>query len=202
MGLWANLHGSFTFGLAIATALGAEAFFTALPEDRSPRRALADVSSCGIWLRVHDAVRLRLDAADASGFYGQRGASLHTRMATAHIGYSRGPNMLMVLGVLFLAMFHGVRLPFWRLIMTIGLTYLMFAHVRFTALFAIVVRYCCRPRSPRNSRFCGYKTSSKRSGISLPVWSHLAAASSASLRLDPGRRRRIRRLWAVNLAEA
>ena len=50
-----------------------------------------------------------------------------------------GPNTFILLGLIFLAMFYGVRLPFWRLLTTIGLIYLMFAHVRFTALFAIVV---------------------------------------------------------------
>jgi hypothetical protein len=139
MGLWANLHGSFTFGLAIATALGAEAFFTALPEDRS-----------------HTGVRWLMFLLAAFGFacmtpygYGSMLPTLQVFMGNEALPYipewqpltlvTAWPNMLMVLGVLFLAMFHGVRLPFWRLIMTIGLTYLMFAHVRFTALFAIVV---------------------------------------------------------------
>jgi hypothetical protein len=44
----------------------------------------------------------------------------------------------MLLVLLFLALYHGVKLPFWRLSAFMFVLYLMLAHVRFTSLFAIV----------------------------------------------------------------
>ena len=137
--LWANIHGSFTFGLCIAAAMAVEAVFTAPPKDRS---------RTGVrWLIFFIAI-FGFACVTPYG-YGSMLPTLQVFWGNEALAYipewqplssdAAWPNMLMVLGLLFLAMFHGVRLPFWRLMITIGLTYLMFAHVRFTALFAIVV---------------------------------------------------------------
>jgi hypothetical protein len=139
MALWANLHGSFTFGLAIAAALAVEPFFTLQPEDR--RRVLLR------WV----IFLLAAFAFACMTPYGYRSMlpTLQVFLGNEALAYipewqpltldMLGPNTLILLGTLFLAMFYGVKLPFRRLLITIGLTYLMFAHVRFTALFALVV---------------------------------------------------------------
>ena len=44
----------------------------------------------------------------------------------------------MLLVLLFLALYRGVKIPLWRLLAFLFLLYLMLAHLRFASLFAIV----------------------------------------------------------------
>jgi hypothetical protein len=48
-----------------------------------------------------------------------------------------GINEIIILVLLFLTLYQGVKLPFWRLLLVLALIYLMFAHVRFAGLFAV-----------------------------------------------------------------
>jgi hypothetical protein len=52
-----------------------------------------------------------------------------------------GVNESIIFGLLFLTIYYGVKLRFWRVLCTIALVYLMFAHIRFAALFAIVAPF-------------------------------------------------------------
>ena len=134
--LWANLHGSFSFGLGIAIAFGAEAVFCSDVEER-PRAA-------SLWM-VFLVCRFGVACVTP---YGYRSLLVTLQVfggneALSHIGewrpvtlQSLGLNEFFLLALLFLALFSGLRVPAWRLLMVIGITYLMFAHIRFASLFA------------------------------------------------------------------
>jgi hypothetical protein len=139
MALWANLHGSFTFGLAIAAAMGVEAFFTAPPQVRfrtAMRWVVFLLAAFAFACMTPYGYRSMLPTLQI--FFGNEALAYIPEWQPLTLE-TLGPNTFILLGLLFLAMFYGVKLPIWRLLITIGLTYLMFAHVRFTALFAIVV---------------------------------------------------------------
>jgi hypothetical protein len=138
MTLWANIHGSFTFGLAIGAAFAAEAISTSTP---------------GLRLRTARRWAIFLIAALCSACvtpYGYRSMlpTFQVFFGNDALNYipewqplmleSTTPNNLILFGLIFLTMYYGVRVSFWRLITTTALIYLMFAHMRFTALFAIV----------------------------------------------------------------
>jgi hypothetical protein len=139
MTLWANVHGSFTFGLAIAGALAVEAFFSSPADQRfrtAGRWATFLVAAFAFVCITPYGIQPMLMTLQV--FVGND--ALHYiqewRPATPETLGVDGP---IILGLLFLALYHGVKLPLWRLLSIIGLVYLMFAHVRFAALFAIVV---------------------------------------------------------------
>jgi hypothetical protein len=138
MTLWANVHGSFTFGLAIGFAFAVEAFF----ESRTGAR-------------FHTARRWVIFLVASLGFacitpYGYRPILMTFKVFSENDALhfvnewrpvtleAFGTNEMIICLLFFLTLYHGVKLPFWRLIFTIGLVSLMFAHVRFSALFAIV----------------------------------------------------------------
>lgn len=138
MALWANLHGSFTFGLAIGGALAAEAVFDG-PADQLLQRGLrwgaflvaALVAACVT------PYGFRPILTTFQVFIGNDALNYVQEWRPATLE-SIGVNELSIFGLLILTLHFGVKLPFWRLISTIALVYLMFAHIRFAALFAIV----------------------------------------------------------------
>jgi hypothetical protein len=137
MTLWANLHGSFTIGLALAAALAAEGVFAAAVDAR-PKIAR------------HWAIFLLAALACACVTpYGYQPLlmTLHVFVGNEALQYvwewrprtleALGVDELTLFGLLFLALRQGVKLPSMRLLLLIALLYLMLAHVRFAALFAI-----------------------------------------------------------------
>jgi len=139
MALWANIHGSFTFGLLLVAALGAEATW-----------------AIGHGQRLRTAARWALFLFGAMAFacvtpYGYRSLLVTYQLfgganeAIRHITEWR-PVTLDVLGfnegfifaLLFLSLYFGVRVGFWRLLTTLGVAYLMLAHIRFTSLFGML----------------------------------------------------------------
>jgi hypothetical protein len=135
MVLWANIHPSSTFGLALAAALAAEAFLGSPRGERirTARRwaiflGLASVAACmtpyGYQPILHTF----------QVFGGNEAVPHITEWAPTTI-QKLGVNELTLLGLLFLAMHQGVRIPAWRLLIVIGLIYLMMSHVRFMSLF-------------------------------------------------------------------
>ena len=138
MTLWANVHGSFTFGLAIAGALAVEAFFSSPADQRfrtAGRWATFLVAALGFACITPYGFQPILTTLqvfvgnDAVNYIGE------WRPATPETLGIDGP---ILLGLLFLALYRGVKLPLWRLLWIIGLVFLMFTHIRFAALFAIV----------------------------------------------------------------
>jgi hypothetical protein len=139
MALWANLHGSFLFGLALAGFLAAEAVLW--PPAGGSRRAEA----------------LRWGAFLAASLI----AALVTPWGASHIvqpirlmlmptlqstftewlspDFSKSPALEMwMLGLLLIGYATGVRLPLTRLVLLLGLVHLTLQHVRHADLLAIV----------------------------------------------------------------
>jgi hypothetical protein len=137
MALWANLHGSFTIGLALAAMLAIEATFRAPAYARA-----ATVRQWALFLLA------AVGCASATP-YGFRPLlmTFHIIFGNEAIEYvlewrprtlqALGLNELTLFGLLFLALHNGVKVPSLRLVPVVALVYLMLAHLRFAALFAI-----------------------------------------------------------------
>jgi hypothetical protein len=138
MVLWANIHASFTFGLALAATLAAEAFFFS-PHGQRARTAkrwamflaFAAVAACmtpyGYQPMLH-TLQIFADN-EALPYIQEWQPAVFQRL---------GINELTLLALLFLAMHKGVRIPAWRLIMVISLFYMMMSHIRFMSYFVIL----------------------------------------------------------------
>ena len=137
MALWANLHAGFTLGLAVAGGLAAEAVFTAPRAER---------------VRLAFRWALFLAAALAAACltpYGYQpllitfqlygGQPVEHIMEWAPLSSNNGAMELQILlGLLFLALYFGVRIRFWRLVLTLGLLALAFMHVRMISMFGFI----------------------------------------------------------------
>jgi len=136
--LWANLHGSFTFALAIGAALGAEAFFASRAGERlrTTRRwtgflAVAILCACFTPYGYRPMLyTLQIFGENDTLPYIQEWQPITLKGV--------GINEVVTYGLLFLSLYKGAKIPFWRLIMTIGLLSLAFRHIRFLSLFAFV----------------------------------------------------------------
>jgi hypothetical protein len=138
IGVWANLHGSFSFGLAIGAAFAAEATYYSQSGERfrtARRWAIFLAAALGVACVTPYGYRPILVTLQVFG----------GNEALSHIGewqpvtlQSFGVNEVFVFGLLFMAMYHGLRVPAWRLLTIIAVIYMMFAHVRFASLFAIL----------------------------------------------------------------
>jgi hypothetical protein len=136
MTLWANLHGSFTFGLALAGALGIEAVCDSGPDTRwrtAARWAVFLVASFACTCLTPYGLRSMLVTYQLFG--GNEALNYVTEWRPVTLE-AFGLQESIIFALLFLALYCGVRLRFWRLIL--AAVYLMFAHVRFAALFAIL----------------------------------------------------------------
>ncbi|HKS89688.1 MAG TPA: hypothetical protein VJR70_09635 [Stellaceae bacterium] len=139
MVLWANLHASFMFGLALAAFLAAEAVLS--PAPGRTRRAEA--------LRWGPFAAAALAAALVTPF-GTAGLVQPIRLVgmpalqTGFIewlspDFHHAPALeLWLLGVLFVGFASGVRLPAMRLVLLLGLVHMALQHVRHADLLAVV----------------------------------------------------------------
>lgn len=136
--LWANLHASFVFGLALAGALGADAVISASPGARWQVGRM--------WLRF-------LVAAGACALINPEGFRtilyalqvMHMQSALAVIGEWQSPNFqkpevltVWLLVVLGLAFAGRARLPLVRAILVMGLLLLALEHQRNVALLGLI----------------------------------------------------------------
>jgi hypothetical protein len=138
MALWANLHGSFLFGLALAAFLAADAVWQA---DRRARRAAA--------LRWAGFVTAAFVAALATP-HGLAGIEQPIRLVLSPAlqtsfgewlspDFQKSPALeLWVLGVVLIGFISGIRLPPTRLVLLLGLLHMSLQHVRHADLLAIV----------------------------------------------------------------
>ena len=138
MTLWANLHGSFMFGLVFAALFAAEAMFESETWDRARAQAwrwsmflgvsvLAALVTphglTGLWFPFHMMeIRAVLDTV-----YEWQASSLA----------NNAPLILWTFLLLFIALWHGVRLPICRLAMLMLLLYMAFAHRRHAQLLGL-----------------------------------------------------------------
>jgi hypothetical protein len=137
MTLWANMHAGFTLGLAIAGVLAAEAVFTS---ERAMR--------IGVALRWMTFLAAAFLAGCVTPYgyepllmtfklYGGQPLQYISEWAplnAKHDGFVELPLM----GLLFLSLYFGVKIRFWRLILIIGLVHLIFLHVRMVPLFGFL----------------------------------------------------------------
>lgn len=134
MPLWANLHGSFAFGLALAGALGIEA----IAQSAQPKKAAA------AWV-------LFLLAATASAMLTPFGVQtllfpfkLSALQGLSHIGEWQAsdfskltPFAIALLAALFVLGRGQVKVPSLRLLLLLGLTALALAHARHQMLLGV-----------------------------------------------------------------
>jgi hypothetical protein len=138
MTLWANVHASFTFGLAIAGLLAAEAIFDSPSKERFEiaKRwviflALATGAAC---LTPYGFLPM---LAPFKVFVGNEALQYTTEWQPT-ILVAKNLNGAILLVLLFAALHRGVKLPFWRLSAFMFVLYMMLEHLRFASLFAIV----------------------------------------------------------------
>src|SRR5438034_4351202 len=135
--VWANMHAGFTLGLAIAGVMAAEAAFTSERKER-----------LGVAIRW----AIFLFAALISGCltpYGYEpllttfklygGQPLEWIIEWAPFNAKNDPIVEgLLLCLLFLSLYFGVKIKFWRLVLVIGLIHLMLLHVRMVPLFGLI----------------------------------------------------------------
>ncbi|MBV9584181.1 MAG: hypothetical protein JO213_04770 [Alphaproteobacteria bacterium] len=139
MTLWANLHGGFMFGLALAGFLGSEAVL--LPDAGQTRVAEARRWAGFIGLSI---VAAMLTPNGLAGLL-QPFRLVSMPMLPMLIEW-RSANLddfpaleAWLLGAIFLGFSYGFKLPLTRLLLTLGLFHLALQHVRHADLLALVV---------------------------------------------------------------
>ena len=138
MTLWANLHGSFMFGLALGAPLALEAMLRAEPSARL--RVLAGWALFGLIaigaVCIHPyGPEVFLAAFRVLGLDQAQAAIIEWR---AHDFSRLEPFEMVLLGGLALALAGGIRVPVLRVVILVGLVHMGLAHVRHQTLLAIV----------------------------------------------------------------
>ena len=139
MTLWANIHGSFMFGLGFALLFAAEAIFESETIKRAVSVALrwsAFLAACVLAAVVTphglDGLLFPIQLVNARGALD---SVLEWQPSTI---VNSAPLFLWCALLLFLALWQGVRLPLCRLIMLLLLLYMAFAHRRHIELLGLV----------------------------------------------------------------
>ena len=171
MTLWANLHGSFTFGLAMIGAAGAEALLRAKPAERM--KVVRQWGSFGV---------LALAAACLNPYGPEmilvtfRTVALGSALATitewrpqdfSHIGSFE----IVMLGGLGLALYLGVKLPLFRILMLLGVLHLSLSHVRHADLLGMLAPiFLARPLAKQFADLsAGRAAAALRPGALIPA---------------------------------
>jgi len=147
MTLWANLHGGFTLGLALALALAAEAVLAAWPR----QRAGTVLRSWGLFsLLAVTCALLTPHGAQAFVFTWQ--VMVEDSFALTRIGEWRSPDFhrfqpleAWLLALMALAMHKGLRLPPMRLLLLLGLVHLSLKHIRNVELLGLLAPLLLAP---------------------------------------------------------
>ena len=135
MTLWANLHGSFIFGLALAGALGLEATIAAGAQWQAAARKWTLFLACTVLAALLTP-------------HGWRGlafpAELLSMKNLALIGEWKSldfqttpPLELALMAALYVSLTRGVRVPMLRLLLLMGLLHLGLLHTRHQMLFGV-----------------------------------------------------------------
>lgn len=139
MTLWANLHGGFTLGIALAGALAMEAVISARREDRT-----AVVKSWSLFLALALLSALLTPHGVQGILFTWQMLAEHT-YALERVGEWRSPDFhtfqpleLWLLGGLAFVLHQGLRLPPIRLVLLIGLLHLALKHVRHIELVGLL----------------------------------------------------------------
>lgn len=139
--VWANMHGGFTLGVALACALGMEAGWSAWKS----RSTAAWLRSWGLFLALTLVFAL-ITPHGLRGLLFTWQVMVEDRYALSRVGEWASPNfhefqpmMLWLLGGLALVLTQGLRLPPMRLVLVLGLLYLSLKHVRNVELLGLLV---------------------------------------------------------------
>jgi hypothetical protein len=138
MTLWANLHGSFIFGLGIGTALALEAIWGAETGARyrvAGRWASFLIAALGFGLITPYFYQPLLMAYQVTA--GSDVANSIQEWQPVKLN-SLGFHETLLFSLLFLALYYGVKLPFWRLLTLMAIIFMMFKHIRFSTYFAML----------------------------------------------------------------
>lgn len=139
MMLWANLHGGFTLGIALAGAMALEALYNAGPGHRA-----AVARSWGIFLALAVASAL-VTPHGVQGILFTWHVLFNLEFVLERVGEWRSPSFhtfntfeLWLLGGIALVMHQGLRLPPMRLVLLLGLLHLALKHVRYVELVGLL----------------------------------------------------------------
>lgn len=140
MTLWANLHGQFTLGLALACVFALEALLAAW----SQRHVASAVKSWGFFLSLAVASAL-LTPHGTQGILYTWQMFANSSYAMDVIGEWRSPDFhifqpleIWLLGGLMLCMYQGLRLPPVRLLLLVGLIHLSLKYARSIELLGLL----------------------------------------------------------------
>jgi hypothetical protein len=139
IGLWANLHGGFVFGLILVAAFAIDAAWNAEPSQRRPLAlrwiafGLGALAACCVtpygWGSILAARRI-LDL----------GELLHLIYEWMPADFSRlGPFELSILALIAATLFCGVKLSPPRIALVLGLLHMALSHVRNLEIFALLL---------------------------------------------------------------
>lgn len=136
MALWANMHGSFMFGLGLALFLGGEAVFS--PGDRA-----GEARRWGVFGLLAIAAALITPNGIAGFFEPFRLMAMPALQAS--FGEWLSPNFqafqpleIWLLGVIALGFSTGMRLPLPRLLLLLALCHMALGHVRHAELLGLI----------------------------------------------------------------
>jgi len=137
MALWANLHGSYMFGIALAAFLAGEAVL--LPAERGRRR---EAAGWAMFLALSVAAAL-VTPLGVAGFL-QPWRMIAMPAMQASVGEWLSPDFasfqpleIWLLGAIFLGFGTGARLPLLRIVLLLGLFHLALQHSRHGDLLAV-----------------------------------------------------------------
>ncbi|MES3002700.1 MAG: hypothetical protein V4787_18565 [Pseudomonadota bacterium] len=138
MTVWANLHGGFTLGIALAGAVALEAVL-----DSDPERRMATVKSWGVFILLAVASSLVTPHGAQGPLYTLH--VLNLGFVLERVGEWRSPSFstfntfeLWLLGGIALVAYQGLRLPPMRLLLVVGLLHLALKHVRYVELVGLL----------------------------------------------------------------
>lgn len=139
MTLWANLHGSFLFGLVFTALFAAEATF----ESDKLGQALVEARRWSLFLSVSLVAALVTPQGPSGILFPIRlvsmGSALEGVQEWKASSLSNNPALIMwCLLLLFLVLWRGVSLPLCRLIMFMLLLYMAFARARYSELLGLL----------------------------------------------------------------
>ena len=136
MVLWTNMHGSYMIGLAIAGALATEAVVSAWPDWWAVARGwalfmvLAVLAAC--------ATPLGLDGILFPFQMLGRGATAHIQEWVAPNFQEPQPLEFILMATLLFGLTSGVRLPWFRVLLFLGLLHSALRHTRFQMQLAVI----------------------------------------------------------------
>ena len=139
IGLWANLHGGFVFGLALVAPFAFDAWWNAQAPQRRPL-ALRWIAFGVCALAACCATPYGWGSIVASRRILELGDLLHVISEWTPVDFGRfSPLEGCVFGLIAAALYCGVRLSPPRILLVLGLLYMALSHVRNVEIFALLM---------------------------------------------------------------